>query len=91
MNDHQNKASLSRLAMLKEEKEDTQKEFAQILRFLSLPDVSEEALDVKKERRGDWREDVPGKGTDKETVLSLAPAVSDGYIAVPKALEDPEE
>ncbi len=91
MNEHENIKSLSQLAMLMEDGENTQTEFLEILRFLTLSDAKWEALCPKREDAVSLRADIPKEGLSKEALLALAPDVTEGYISVPKAWEDTQE
>ncbi|MBE6638365.1 MAG: hypothetical protein E7616_02775 [Ruminococcaceae bacterium] len=85
---NENIKSVSRLAMLKEDSENAEKEFTEILRFLTPPIVAVKEERPRRDERASLRADIPKEGLKKEDLLAVAPKVVNGHIAVPKALEE---
>lgn len=81
---------LSDLCKLSEADEKTEKEFAQILSFLTVKGGKEAKgqREVPKENTARLRSDIAEMSFDKSEVLTLAPRQEKGYIAIPRALEE---
>ena len=77
---------LSSLAMLKKYSAKDELEFAQMLQFLSLPDVEKAKRSIQTDAVCDFREDIAHDSLLQETVLQGAPSTSGEYISVPRAL-----
>lgn len=91
MNERENIKSLSQLAMLMEDGENTQAEFFEILRFLTPTRDAGAVLCPMRKEAVCLRRDIPKEGLCKEVLLATAPEVTEGYISVPKALEDAQK
>lgn len=87
---NENIKNLHSLAMLERQDEETAREFEKRLSFFTLPRNGEGDL-CPKAKKATVREDTVGKSMDRNILLSLAPAVSEGCVVLPRALKGEKE
>ncbi|MBE6672217.1 MAG: hypothetical protein E7599_01675 [Ruminococcaceae bacterium] len=80
----------SRSSMPSECVNTVREEFERILSYLKLPETEgiKERLTSGSDQQ---REDKVGEGLERSVLLALAPRTYEGYIALPRALEDDNE
>ena len=84
-----NQRTRSDLCKLGQSDDKTEKEFGEILSFLTLKDGEGVAMYTQCNKEpARLREDKVEKSLEKSVVLALAPKQEKGYIQIPRALEE---